>query len=45
MNMGIGYYIVIVALIGACVGYLVYTKKKAQAADNAKRPPQKGIIK
>lgn len=45
MNMGIGYYIVILALIGGCVGYLLYMKKKTQAADAAKRPPQKGIIK
>jgi len=39
------YYVIILGAIGGCVAFLVGYKKKLAAADAAKRPPQRGIIK
>lgn len=45
MNVPWWYYVVILGGIGGCVAFLMHLKKKAQAADGAKRPQQKGIIR
>ena len=45
MNVPFWYYIVILGAIGGCVAFLLHIKKKNQAASDAKRPPQRGIIK
>jgi hypothetical protein len=45
MNMGWGYYAVILGLIGACVVFLVLKKKSASSSSAGQKPPQRGIIK
>ena len=45
MNVPFWYYIVILGAIGACVAFLMYVKKKNQAAAGGNKPPQRGIIK